>query len=515
MIIRLSARFISIVILGLLAVIGLFLVLHATPEGLGLSDDSIGYVAGARSMLAGHGYREAWLATNGPVTHFPPAYPAVLALLGWFGVDPLRAARFLNAVLFSLNMIVLGILGWRMTRSLAAGLVLAALFLVNDSLLRVHTALLSEPLFVFLSLLAFWMIDLYFERDAHWLWLVASGSLVGMAYLTRYAGLALGGTFVIALMLLHDTWRKRWVGTGIFTLSLLPWIAGWAVRNEVVGGTVTNRILVWHPITASNFETAMRTVSMFLMPVEPWRLELFKIPGLFPVLIALSLGATAMWIAVKVRQRYIKAGRAGAPAAIAFTNALYIFCYLASIFAAMSFFDASTKFKLRILSPIYVAILVLLVALGTRAWRWRREAVILVGLVIFGLSTYGQYAAVAELVKGGQGYASFKWYDSKAMAYLRGLPPGEMIYTNEPGAVYLYTGRPTYVLPDRVDPVTAEARPGFERGVGQMQSDIQSGRAVLALFSGGDTPVADAGPLSAGLYLAHKSGGAEIYAEAP
>ena len=44
-------RLASIVTLGLLAGLGVVLVLMATPEGLGLSDDSIAYIAGARSML--------------------------------------------------------------------------------------------------------------------------------------------------------------------------------------------------------------------------------------------------------------------------------------------------------------------------------------------------------------------------------------------------------------------------------------------------------------------------------
>src|SRR5512142_1231500 len=104
MTIHISPRLISFVFLGLLAAIGVALVLRATPEGLGLSDDSIAYVAGARSMLAGQGYREAWLESNGPVTHFPPAFSSVLAFIGWFGLDPLRGARFLNASLFGLNI---------------------------------------------------------------------------------------------------------------------------------------------------------------------------------------------------------------------------------------------------------------------------------------------------------------------------------------------------------------------------------------------------------------------------
>jgi hypothetical protein len=194
---------------------------------------------------------------------------------------------------------------------------------------------------------------------------------------------------------------------------------------------------------------------------------------------------------------------------------MYIFCYLASLIAAMSFWDASTKFRLRILSPVYVSILILLVVLGNWAWSRRRVAVVVVALVLFGLSAYGQVGAVDGLSRGGQGYASFKWYDSKAMAFLRGLPPGGKIYTNEPGAVYLYTGRPAYVLPDRIDPVTAEARPGFEQGLALMQAEIRHGAAVLALFSGGDSTAADAAQLGRGLYLAHKSAGAEIYAAGP
>ena len=49
MTLRLSHRLVSFVILSFLAVIGILLVLQATPEGLGLSDDSIGYIAGAKS----------------------------------------------------------------------------------------------------------------------------------------------------------------------------------------------------------------------------------------------------------------------------------------------------------------------------------------------------------------------------------------------------------------------------------------------------------------------------------
>src|SRR6202142_1701292 len=205
--IRITPRLASSLILSLLTVVGILLVLRSTPEGLGLSDDSIAYIAGARSLLAGHGYREAWLVSNNTITHFPPVFSSELAVIGLFGLDPLRGARFLNALLFGLSTTLIGILGWRMTKSLVAGLVLAALFVLNGSLLPVYTTAMSEPLFIFLSLLAFWMFDLYFERDTHWLWMVLCGAFVGAAYLTRYAGLALVATFLLALFILHDTWQ--------------------------------------------------------------------------------------------------------------------------------------------------------------------------------------------------------------------------------------------------------------------------------------------------------------------
>src|SRR5512145_3469845 len=162
--ISISPRLASFIALCLIALMGMILIIRATPNGLGLSDDSIAYIAGARSMAAGEGYREAWLASNGPVTHFPPVFSSLLSFFGLFGIDPLRAVRWVNALLFGLNALLLGILGWRMTPSLTAGLVLAGLFVASGEMFQVHAVTMSEPLFIFLSLLSIWMFDLHFER---------------------------------------------------------------------------------------------------------------------------------------------------------------------------------------------------------------------------------------------------------------------------------------------------------------------------------------------------------------
>ena len=506
--------------------------LYSTPEGLGLSDDSIGYIAGARSILSGQGYREAWLASNGPVTHFPPGFSSILALIGLSGLDPLRGARFLNALLFGANSFLLGIIAWRMTRSQVAGVALALLFAVNASLFRAHAVAMSEPLYIFFSLAAFLTFSNYFgvqelasasdsELSDSRKWLIATGILTSLAYLTRYAGLSLLATFLVALILLHDTWKKRLTSAALFIASAIPFLAGWSIRNKIVADNATNRTLAYHPLTVENIETGIYNFSEFFIPVETWRREIVKSPQPFMVVLSLLALALLVWVAYRGLKKFFQP-TSERPEILAFTNALYIFGYLASIVSSMMLFDASTKFKLRILSPVYVALLILLVLFGTWLWSrreiFRRVFVIFAALFIFIFSLYDISGVVQKLHKGGQGYASFQWYDSKAMDFLSQLPEGTRIYTNQPGPVYLYADRPSYVLPDLIDPVTSLPRVGYEDGVMELQEDVLSGSAALALFklgAEGEDLQSVYLQLSEGLYLAHETRGDKIYTANP
>ena len=436
--IRVSSRFAIFIALLLISVLGFIFVLLATPEGAGLSDDSIAYIAGARSMVAGQGYREAWLASNQSVTHFPPAFPAVLAFFGFLGIDPLHAARYVNAFLFFLTAGLLGILVWRMTPSLTAGLVIAGLFVLSGDLLQVHAVAMSEPLFIFVSLLSFWMFDLYFERDHHWLWLIACATLVGIAYLTRYSGLALVATFGVALFILHKTWKQRFTSIGIFVAATLPWILGWSLRNRSVADNATNRTFAWHPLTSENLEIGLRTVADAFIPVDAWRREIIKQPIVIEAFIVLILGAALVWLALKAWRIYSQPQQPSTDEGsephsrevISFTTGLYLFAYLASIIASMLMFDAATKFRLRILAPTFVSLLILLIYLGVWLRNRNRPLIVAMMFMFLAFAAYKQVNTISAWSKGGMGYASFKWYDSKAMAYLDDLPAGVRIYTD-------------------------------------------------------------------------------------
>jgi 4-amino-4-deoxy-L-arabinose transferase-like glycosyltransferase len=527
----------SLLVLGLFAILGTFLVLQATPQGLALSDDSIAYIASARSILSGDGYRAAWLASNRPLTHFPPGFSSVLTLVGLSGLDPLRGTRFVNSLLFGANTILIGLIGWRMTKSQIAGIVLALLFLVNGSLFRIHTTAMSEPLYFFFTLASFLAFSQYFplklqnETTTKNLgvlgalgsangFLLATAILTAFAYLTRYAGLALLATYIAALLILHDTWRKRLTSVGIFLAGFLPFALAWGIRNRLLADSATNRTIVYHPITAENFQMGIYNFSVFCMPFEDWRRAMMRTSDLFPAIIISIVLILLVWVAYKGLRKFFKPSTE-MPEVLSFVSVLYFFGYLSSLIVTMTWFDAATKFQLRIIAPLLITLLIMLVYFGYWLWRqailWRGITVV-VALCIFAFSIHGMISAYTQLSKGGVGYASFRWFDSEAMEFLRGLPEGTRIHTNQVGPVYLYTDRPGYVLPDLVDAVTGLPRGGYEEGVAALRRDVLAGDAVLALFRFGSadedvqTVYMD---LSEGLYLAFDVRGDKIYTAFP
>ena len=196
-------------------------------------------------------------------------------------------------------------------------------------------------------------------------------------------------TFVVALLILHTDWRKRLASAGIFLASVMPWALGWSIRNRIVAGNATNRAFAWHPLTSENINPGIRVFSEFFIPIEPWRREMSKQTWIIDAMIILVLGAVLVWVAVTAWKYLSKSKtstlsgasqQAGAveaartPEVISFTTGLYIFAYLASILSSMLMFDAATKFKLRILSPVLCRLLILLVVFGMWLWNRRRAA---------------------------------------------------------------------------------------------------------------------------------------------
>ena len=460
--------------IGLLAVGGIWALAYSTPIGLGINDDSIAYIAGARSILNGNGYREAWLASNGPVTQFPPGFPTVLALIGFVtGLDPVRGARALNGLLFGLNILLTGWVGWRMTRSRLAGIFVAALTLLNSSLLYIHTRAMSEPLFIFLMLISFLLLDYYFERSRTGL-LIALGITLGWAYLARYAALSLLATMIAVLLVLHEDWRTRLKSVLILCLSAFPWIIGWSIRNRVIGGSFTNRVLGWHPVNLENWELGIQTFMEFLVPLRSARKVLSWIPASYEIILILIGLSLLIWVLYQGWPHLVRPEKHARPNVLTFTQAMFVIAYLIVLVLTMTLFDQATKFQVRILSPTYISLLLLLTALGIWLWRNRgafwKPVILLCAVGLLSMFASSQVVAVQYYRVGDDAFAGERWVESEAIASLDKLPPDVLILTNEPGVVYLYTGRPSATLPKT------------EPGIASIKQPVLDGKIVIVLF---------------------------------
>ena len=468
-----------------LALAGIILLWCCTPMGLGLGGDSYYYVSGARDLLAGEGFtRPAADGTFRPITHFPPLYSTVLASLSALGIDTLSAARGLNSLLFGANILLLGAVILWATGSLGLAILGSLAFLASPAMLSVHSWVLSDPLYLVLAILNLWALTRFLETG-RWQSGVAAGVLAGAAYLVRYVGLALLGTSALLLLLLPGRpWRRRLRDTAICVGigSLAP--AGWAIRNLIAAGSTTNRALGIHVIPAEKLFEAAQTLSLWLLPGRvPSGIRL----GTAGVV---GLGVLAAGVAVFIRARWGKDSQTQEGHAVTAVVVLLAFSVASVLLLGLSltFLDASTPLDDRILSPLFVAgLLIGLLSVHVLRLNARpgRAVMLGLGLLLGGwlvLTAIRGASTATRLHSDGQGYAGRQWQASEIVQWVRGLSPQVPIYTNELNALYLLTGRQAFQAPIRWDPVRAAPREDYEQQLAAMRERIADQGAALVLF---------------------------------
>ena len=195
--------------------------------------DSIIFLSTPLNFLAGEGWRDF---SGGPMVGWPPLFPLLLAAFGWVGLDPLEAGRWINAAAFGLTILAAG--GWLRSNLRSQWLVLAATATLVASLPLTYWAshLITEPLFVLLTLLALIQLAAFLNRRTT-APLLLGAVFTALAALTRWPGVALIGTGV--LILLPITRRKQTVVFGaISSVPLLAVLAhNWAATGHLTQAT--------------------------------------------------------------------------------------------------------------------------------------------------------------------------------------------------------------------------------------------------------------------------------------
>lgn len=189
--------------------------------------DNAGYIALAHGLLKNGTYTDVFDPAGLPHTKYPPVFPALLAAMMAFGARTWAALK-LSAAIPTVLAVAFTYLWAERRLGAVGGFAVAILLAVSSGIVYYSQWILSDPLFLALTVGALWTLERADPEgpDAGGaqaaLWLAGGVALTGLAYFTRSAGLPL----VLALLVtlgLRRSWRSLLLAGGALGLPMLLW----------------------------------------------------------------------------------------------------------------------------------------------------------------------------------------------------------------------------------------------------------------------------------------------------
>ena len=456
-----------------IALFGVLVTLYSTSLGIGTDADSATYLMAARSVLAGKGLT---LPTPDgrqiPMISFPPLLPLVLAGFGFIGLDPMAGARWLNALIFGGDILLIAFLIKRYSRSAPAAIFGAFLTATTVDVLLNHCLLISEPLFMGFVLAGLALLGLYMERPSFPHLLLFSAALA-LASATRYAAISLLPIGTVAIVFGVGPWRRRWLHLGAFLAIFGIPLSLWALRNLTLVHALSNRTLAFHPPGLNRFVYSYLNLSTWILPsaVPPP----LRVLGLFAVILLLFRPLLRRW------------GTSSTPR-VSFqgVGAMFVVSYVLLLLLSQIFFDAQIWIAGRHLLTVYLVGLVVVVCQGKQLldnstdYVW--AALLLLCFSIAGVGAVRIAKDALRFHQDGLGLSSRRWQNSGLAARVKQLDTRTPVYSNSGSALYLLTGRLAQGLPDRLDSQTQRYRPEYDTEMARAKRKLQHEGGVIVVF---------------------------------
>jgi hypothetical protein len=201
-----------------------------------LGVDAIWYRAQAAMIESGVGYVNInELLAHGrvvPTAHFPPVWPAILAVVSFFGGRSDATFELAGALAGTATIVLTGLIGRRVGGG-AVGLVAAAVVALSPGLIAADGSLMSESVFVALMTLAVLVALRAAEADKP-LWWAGLGVVLALATLTRSDGLLLAPIVIVATVLGRPVMplRARLAAVGIAGAAVIAVVTPWVVSRS-------------------------------------------------------------------------------------------------------------------------------------------------------------------------------------------------------------------------------------------------------------------------------------------
>ena len=459
------------------------LFLYTTPDGVGLTNDSSAYIGGARSLMARKGYvRIGGDGLPRPITHFPPFYSIVLAVVSRIvKLDPLETAKWVNLVCSVLNQALFMIALLVLTGSHLAAVLGGITFLCAGPVLQAHVYGLSEALYLVLFLTMLILSVRAVRKRSVWIWLLI-GLLAGALSLTRYAGLAAVGAVAVYLLCALPSWNLRIECLLLYLAAFNIPFGYWMSKSSAEGESAVNRLISLHLPSASKVEEGIRNFAGFFLPEFGGIVD--KHLKLWGYAISAGLVLLLAGVVIYGLRGFFKPSDRLSKSAV-FPPALHGAVYMVMLILTVCYIDGSTLFDNRILLPFYVCAMLMIDAfcarfLSQKGWGIAAAAVM---LGFAALLLEDEIDLIREFHKNGQGMAGVEWRESETRLAAKELPADHLLFSNRQTALSLLNNQPSYILPPMFDAASFTERETFDAEKAWIDDEVLSGHAFVVLFN--------------------------------
>lgn len=410
-------------------------IVDGLPVGV-VADDSF-YVILARALASGEGYRYLNVPGHPAGTHFPPGYPALLALVSF--VAPafpasIVAFKALNAAfLAAAAVLVARLLRTRLGLSAAWSAAVGAVTALSVPLLILSNLVLSEMCFIAIALGLLLALERLADEPAPAWRVVLLGAAIGVGALVRTHGIVLVPAAALVLVA-RRRGRDAALLAGTAILCLLPWQI-WTARH---GGALPSPLLGMYDSYASWWVRGLRTLGPSMIPATIAKTTA-ETSGMLAVLFSPMRGATAHAVTLVAL-----AGLAAAAIAAAWRRVPVTLLFLAGYLAIVIVWPFQTARFVWTVWPLLLALVAVggWAALSRPAWQPAVRVALAAAFVWVAIG-YGAYE-----VRGirGQWWSSIPRANTPRIAsavrwVAANTSADEVVATDYEGAVYLYTGR--------------------------------------------------------------------------
>lgn len=234
-----NRRFTQWLVILTLVGIAIRLLFAVVTSSLDIGGDSLEFQEIASNLVAGNGYTHDFLNQGAQATaQHPPLFPLLVAALRELGMASLAWQRAALAVITSLSIPLMGLLG-RQIRNARVGLFAAGIAAVDPLWVQPSGVLMSESTYLVIVPLVL-LLATRCVRAPSRVRMFALGIAIGLATLNRSEAF---GLLVIlgvpTILFAYRHWRDRLVASVVVIAAVAISLGPWLVRNQQQLGVAT------------------------------------------------------------------------------------------------------------------------------------------------------------------------------------------------------------------------------------------------------------------------------------